>query len=477
MKCPHCGVENADETLTCISCGQLLNDTAAQPEEPAYEPETPVYEPEAVTAAPAGKRRPNPALIVVLALAVIALVLVAVILVRQSIPAAEPEEPTSAADPAATGADGAADASGETAAVTPLYPVTSYTNPALVPEDTMDAQAGEYDGKPLSNRLVNYYYWAEYHYLCNAYGSNLSLWMDPYAPLDGQAVNADNPNYTWQDYLLESAQRTMQETYALLDAAKAAGFTLSASDAATLAQMEQNLQSAATANGYEDTGDYLRATYGCGADTESFLAFLSDSMVASAYARELHNSFDYSDEEITDYYNNGSYAADGLAQSDVRNIDVRHILIMPETGEGGEKDWEAARAEAERIYALWQEDPTEENFAALAETYSQDPGSNTNGGLYTGVTEGRMVQPFNDWCFDASRQLGDTGIVETDYGYHIMYFAGRAERPAWMETVLADMKNEAYYNAVAALMSTHSFSLDYAAVVLASPSGMYLAAE
>ena len=35
MKCPHCGVENADETLTCISCGQLLNDTAAQPEEPA----------------------------------------------------------------------------------------------------------------------------------------------------------------------------------------------------------------------------------------------------------------------------------------------------------------------------------------------------------------------------------------------------------------------------------------------------------
>ena len=58
-----------------------------------------------------------------------------------------------------------------------------------------------------------------------------------------------------------------------------------------------------------------------------------------------------------------------------------------------------------------------------------------------------------------------------------MYFAGRAERPAWMETVLADMKNEAYYNAVAALMSTHSFSLDYAAVVLASPSGMYLAAE
>lgn len=35
-----------------------------------------------------------------------------------------------------------------------------------------------------------------------------------------------------------------------------------------------------------------------------------------------------------------------------------------------------------------------------------------------------MVEDFENWCFDASRQVGDTGIVESTYGYHVMYFSG-----------------------------------------------------
>ena len=33
-----------------------------------------------------------------------------------------------------------------------------------------------------------------------------------------------------------------------------------------------------------------------------------------------------------------------------------------------------------------------------------------------------MVETFTDWCFDSSRQPGDNGMVETEYGYHLMYF-------------------------------------------------------
>ena len=43
----------------------------------------------------------------------------------------------------------------------------------------------------------------------------------------------------------------------------------------------------------------------------------------------------------------------------------------------------------------------EESFAELAKTNSAD-GSASNGGLYTDVTEGYMVQTFNDWIMDAS---------------------------------------------------------------------------
>ena len=38
-----------------------------------------------------------------------------------------------------------------------------------------------------------------------------------------------------------------------------------------------------------------------------------------------------------------------------------------------------------------------------------------------------MVRNFNDWCFDKSRKPGDTGIVESDYGVHVMYFVGDSE--------------------------------------------------
>ena len=33
-----------------------------------------------------------------------------------------------------------------------------------------------------------------------------------------------------------------------------------------------------------------------------------------------------------------------------------------------------------------------------------------------------MVPAFNEWIFDPSRNTGDTAIVETEFGFHIMYF-------------------------------------------------------
>ena len=47
---------------------------------------------------------------------------------------------------------------------------------------------------------------------------------------------------------------------------------------------------------------------------------------------------------------------------------------------------------------------------------------------------------FNDWCFDAARKTGDTDIVETSYGYHIIYFVGQ-DLPYWQVRVTNTMKN------------------------------------
>ena len=128
----------------------------------------------------------------------------------------------------------------------------------------------------------------------------------------------------------------------------------------------------------------------------------------------------------------GFYVVFYIGENDNKTelINVRHILVsfdgdQQDDGTYSDEVKEAARTSAEEILSEWQSgDATEESFAELANSNSSDSGSNTNGGLYENVYPGQMVSAFNDWCFDASRKAGDTGIVETSYGYHVMYFVG-----------------------------------------------------
>lgn len=102
-------------------------------------------------------------------------------------------------------------------------------------------------------------------------------------------------------------------------------------------------------------------------------------------------------------------------------VDVRHILIRADE----ETTAEQAKARADEILAEYQNgEKTEEAFGELAKQYSAD-GNAAQGGIYEGVTPGQMVETFNDWCFDSSRKPGDTGVVETEYGAHVMYFVGQ----------------------------------------------------
>ncbi|MCR5135714.1 MAG: peptidylprolyl isomerase, partial [Oscillospiraceae bacterium] len=110
---------------------------------------------------------------------------------------------------------------------------------------------------------------------------------------------------------------------------------------------------------------------------------------------------------------------------------VRHILIKAEADEEGnytDEAKEAAKARAEEILAEFEAgEKTEDSFAELAEQYSEDEGSNTNGGLYENIYQGQMVPEFNDFCF-GGHEPGDTGIVYGESGsyagYHVIYYVG-----------------------------------------------------
>jgi len=123
--------------------------------------------------------------------------------------------------------------------------------------------------------------------------------------------------------------------------------------------------------------------------------------------------------------------------NEVKMANVRHILVK---FQGGTKDKDGnvtysdeekktAKEEAEKLLKQWQEGKAdEESFGELANKESDDQnGKVTNGGLYEDIYPGQMVKAFEEWCFAEGRKTGDTGIVETEYGYHVMFYSSTDE--------------------------------------------------
>ena len=100
-------------------------------------------------------------------------------------------------------------------------------------------------------------------------------------------------------------------------------------------------------------------------------------------------------------------------------VNVRHILLSSIDYEIEEEAYAQAQKLLEQIDSA--EDKKAE-FIKLVEQYSSDTSSKTNGGLYEDLTPVNTADGFYEWCFDAERKEGDTGIAKTDYGYHVMYF-------------------------------------------------------
>lgn len=137
------------------------------------------------------------------------------------------------------------------------------------------------------------------------------------------------------------------------------------------------------------------------------------------------------DVEVVENGSNGYYVVVFTDRflDETPTVDTRHILVRAEQTEGAaptDEQMAAAKTKAEDLLSQWQTGAaTEDSFAELANTNSDDGGSNTNGGLYENVYKGQFVTNYNDWLFDDARQPGDTGVVENQgdyYGYHVVYY-------------------------------------------------------
>ena len=158
-------------------------------------------------------------------------------------------------------------------------------------------------------------------------------------------------------------------------------------------------------------------------------------------------------EEVEGYY---VVILDEENRHETNLVTVRHILIDykggttdPDTNETVYTDAEkqAARDEAAKIQAEFESgEKTPERFGELAKQYSSDNAD--EGGLYEDVYPGWAVENFDAWCFQSDRKAGDIGIVETEYGVHLIYFVETQEttyREYMITTEMRSADTEAWY--------------------------------
>ena len=168
--------------------------------------------------------------------------------------------------------------------------------------------------------------------------------------------------------------KNTSEFRALQLAAEAGGYELPEDVTAQLDDLtdpEGELAKEAVSAGYESVDAYLQENFGPGVTAKNYQNYMRLYITAMYYYQEVLFGEPYNaatDAEVEAYFDAhvDSYTEQGLLKAN--NVNVRHILIAPEgeknsDGTYSEEAWTAAEAEANRIYELWKQNETEENFS------------------------------------------------------------------------------------------------------------------
>ncbi len=376
-------------------------------------------------------------------------------------------ETTNPAAPSIT--DRAEEPSGTDPAVKPddgpsAADVEVYTVKDLTPEDErVGAVVASCAGVELTNRQFPIYYWMQFISAMNNYGYYLGI--DESKPLAEQPSLQEG--MSWEQLFVASAVDQFHSYASIYAEAQKEGYQLTEDLEAQLTQTMQSLEENASSRGFDSADAYLQASFGGSVTKADYDAYLRFFYTVMSYEEAKYKAFSdgCTDEDLDAFYEAHKEEYADLSEG-VKCIDVRHILVTPDDVEGDteEEKQTAAKSLADEIYAEYLKESTEEKFSALAREYSSDPGSASSGGLYEGVREGDMVTEFNDWCFNVNRKPGDTDIVETQFGYHIMYFVGAGD---YLRTTLrSDYLDNRMNTWINECVEANALTVDYAKIVL-----------
>lgn len=346
----------------------------------------------------------------------------------------------------------------------------------LAAADKVVATIGEHK---LTNRQLQIFYWSGFYEFVNYYGNYLSYYgLDYTKPLNEQTV--PDSESTWEQYFVDVGLDSWHRYLALYLDAQKNGFELDAEAKAALEQLPTSLEANAKEYGFNTVEEMLAVDMGEGTTMADYAQYMEMYYIGMQYYNYLYEQQDPTREEVSTYFDENAEAFSanyGVTKDSGKLVDVRHILLQPDGAEvdattgyvtATDEQWEACRQAAQALLDSWAAgEATAESFGTLANEHSTDGGSNTTGGLYEGVMKGEMVENFDAWIFEEGRQSGDTGLVKSEFGYHIMYFVNTGD-DAWYiygrPELIGNLTNEA----LEALTEANPIEVDYTAIVLDS---------
>ena len=321
-----------------------------------------------------------------------------------------------------------------------LYYKDSYTVKDEVAIKKADVVVATMQDQELTNGELQIHYWMSVFDYIDYYHSSVLMGMKLELPLNEQIYDEET-GMTFQQMFLENALESWRRYATLVQMAENNGFELTEEEKAELDSFQSQVEAYAKADGYEDLDAYFVEMLVPGSTMQTYDKYNRMNYIGLSYYNTLYDELMPTLDEIEAYYaeNEEGFTKEGIGKDAGNLYDVRHILIEPEGGSVGddgnlvytEDEWEACRVKAQELLDKYLAgEKTEDAFAALATEHTADYGSKENGGLYQQLTKDtNFVPEFKAWYLDESRKPGDTGLVKSDYGYHIMYLSG--SRPIW----------------------------------------------
>ena len=322
--------------------------------------------------------------------------------------------------------------------------VTKYISAnGVMEKKTVAATVGQHE---ISNAEMNYYFIDQVNNFYNQYGSYISLFgLDLTKPLNEQVVDEEKGT-TWADDFMNSALQSAQSTYALVDAAKAAGHTLTEAEQKSIDSTLSNMKAYALMYGYGDTTTYLKAMYGKGASEESFRSYYENNLLASSYHNTYSKGLTYDSAALEAAYNENpaEYHAFSYDSYYLNAVNYREGGTKDENGNVTYSDEEkaaaveAAEADAQAIVASGAKTNKDLNLAINALAINADAENDVAATVCVDYAYASVNSVVRDWVTSSDRKAGDLTFIpststSTDAegnettvtnGYYVILFNG-----------------------------------------------------